>query len=243
MSHLYSVYEHPQRGRWGFTALTAEGDVKSAFVAAQDQQVVLKAMQPLQVAPAIARLVRSGYTKLAQMQYLYVRDSGGRQLGEFGIKHPDLVKLQDGESIFFTTLPAIDMGLVVEQWRAQLDNTNGACGPARERWLKHCAGATAYGPAPSTDVGAALVVAQWARENKQVLVASKGDVPAGEPRLARHDWRVFLQQWFTSEVIDTAFSQLGWSLSEALEVPARAATSICPDGGDSWIEIASQAGF
>jgi hypothetical protein len=244
MSYVYNVYAHPKSGSWGFTKLTGEGDVKSVFIG-QDGEVTFKPLRPLAVAPAIARLVRSGYKKLTQPQYLFEVHKDGRRFGEFRPTHPDL-EMADGSRMFFAAVPPeTDMNAVASEWRKRLDDADGPTTIQRDRWLEHCEGVSAYVPAPSTDAAAALLVAQWASENKQPMVSSAGEMPAAGPMELRHEWRVYLQQWFPSEVIDAAFTQLGWSMSDALAIDVRSITATTsPDGSsDSWIAAAAQAAF
>lgn len=240
MSYVYNVYQHPRTGSWGFTGLTSEGDVKAAYIGC-DQEVERKSMQPLAVAPAIAKLVRSGYKKLSQPQYLFLEERDGRHYGAFRQTHPDL-SLEDCQRVFFATIPpGTSMKAAVSEWRRALN----ACDGERERWYAHCEQAQAYVPVPSTDAAAALVVAQWAIDNKQPMVPAAGELPAGGPKLLRFEWRMFLQQWFTPEVIDAAFTQLGWATGDAIAVELRSANKPTPEGGvdDSWIAAAAQAAF
>jgi hypothetical protein len=239
MSYLYNVYAHAQRGRWGFTALTREGDVKTAFVHG-DGTVTLESLDPLKLGSALQKNVRAGFKKEAQPKYLLLSAKDGVRVGQFVTQHPDLGADLDGERLFFVAVPEqIAMNEVVAAWSERLQECERAP-RCREQWLAHCAKATAYVPAMTSDAHAALLVAQWARDNNLMLV-SEGEAPMQGPEQQRHDWRNFLSQRGVED-IDTALADLGWPLTEALHaVPPVESTT--PGGEDAWIALAQQVSF
>lgn len=240
MSYLYNVYAHAQRGQWGFTALTREGVVKTAFVHARDGTVTLESLDPLKLGPALQKSVRAGFKKEAQPKYLLLSEKDGVQVGAFVTQHPDLGKDLAGERLFFVAVPEqIAMNEVVAAWRERLQECEREP-TGREQWFAHCARATAYVPAMSSDAHTALLVAQWARDNNLMLV-SEGEAPMQGPEHQRHDWRNFLSQRGVED-IDSALADLGWPLTEALRAVAPV-ESTTPDGEDAWIALAQQVSF
>lgn len=240
MSYLYNVYAHAQRGQWGFTALTREGDVKTAFVHASDRTVTLDSLDPLKLGPALQKNVRAGFKKEAQPKYLLMSEKDGVQVGQFVTQHPDLGEDLAGERLFFVAVPEqIAMNEVAAAWRERLQQCERAP-RGREQWLAHCARATAYVPAMTSDAHAALLVAQWARDNNLMFV-SEAAAPMQGPQQQRHDWRNFLSQRGVED-IDGALAELGWPLTEALQVAAPMEPTT-PDGQDAWIALAQQVSF
>lgn len=243
MSHLYNLYTHAEKGQWGFTAVI-DGAVHTAFVDARDGAVTTATVQPMMLAPRLAALLRSGYRRDPQPQYLARSVEDGRDVGRFQLRHPDLGDGLSGELILFAAVPPqLEMAEVVDTWRDALDGTDSPDHAARTKWLGHCERLTAYAPAMSHDAHGVLLVAQWARSNNLILVAAKGSLPAMAPKDGRYEWREYLLRWFTAQAIDSAMNQLGWALSDGLVAAAPPTTSTSPDDGDHWIGLANQAAF
>lgn len=238
MSHVYTVYSHSKEGDWGFSALTGAGKVKTAFIAQETRAVTVKDLEPLMVAPAIQKLLRKGYTKVQKPKYLHVQ----LETGEFVDKHPDLGQHLGFGCVLFAGAPAqTDMNALVDEWADQLDGTSDASA-LRDAWLRHCRTVTTYVPAVDNgDVYAALLVAQWARDNNLVLMASKGTLPLKSPKTQRYEWREFLQEWFNRNCIDRALTELGWPLAGALCAPEATPSTKPDDAG--WLAVAQQAAF
>lgn len=242
MSYLYNVYAHFQKGQWGFTAQSSQGEVRTAAID-KDGRVTLGKVDPIKLAPALQQRLRAGYQKVSQPKYLHLVEIDGVQCGEFVVQHPDLGSSLEGELIFFIAAPqGADMAAVAASWRDRLEEQDGN-GLSRDRWLAHCGHSTAYVPVKAGDVHAALVAAQWAREHNLVLVSSAGELPQKGPAEQRHDWRNFLTAWFPQNAIERALSDLGWPLSDAFGRVEAVQTSTTPAAQDGWLALAQQASF
>jgi hypothetical protein len=243
VSYLYNVYAHPERGQWGFTAVTADKDVKTAFIDGRDGTVTLGRLEPLKVGPALQRNLRSGYRKAAQAKYLHLSLKAGRQAGEFVTQHPDLGLHLRGDRIFFVAVPdGLSMTEVAGSWIELLEDCTGN-GTARDAWMKHCQSATSYIPAMSEDAHAALLIAQWARDNNLMLVCDEGELPRSSPSRQRHEWRGFLRRWINESKVDEALAELGWALNEAIAAAPSLAINSTTPAGDEWTALAQQASF
>jgi hypothetical protein len=242
MSYLYNVYTHPERGQWGFTPGSPDGHVRTASVAA-DGRVTLGKVDPIKLAPALQQRLRAGFQKVGQPKYLYLAETDGVLRGEFVVQHPDLGSNLAGDLVFFITVPqGADMKEVAAAWRDRLEEQDGN-GRSRDLWLELCAHATAYVPVKTGDVHAALVAAQWAKDNNLVLVSSAGELPQKGPAEQRHDWRSFLNPWFAQADIDRALADLGWPLAEALGPVDPVQKSTTPAEQEGWLSLAQQASF
>ncbi len=243
MSYLYNIYAHPQRGEWGFTAVTPDKDVKTASINSRDRTVSLESLDPIKVGPALQRHLRSGYQKVAQAKYLYLSIKDGVQQGEFVAQHPDLGRDLQGERLFFVAWPeGFATEDVIANWTSRLDECDGS-GTRRDTWLQHCKSVSSYVPVMSGDAHAALLVAEWAKENNLMLVAEKGEVPQFGPSRQRHEWRNFLRTSFDLDDIDGALADLGWPLREALGTVTPPLQSATPAGQDEWTALAQLASF
>lgn len=242
MSYLYNVYVHPEKGQWGFTPLTPNGDVRTAALSS-DGRATLGKVDPIKLAPALQQRLRAGFQKVSQPKYLYLVEKAGVLRGEFVVQHPDLGTNLEGDLIFFIAVPqGAEMKTVADAWRERLEEQDGN-GRSRDRWLDLCANATAYVPVKTGDVHAALVAAQWAKENNLVLVSSAGELPQKGPAEQRHDWRNFLTSWFPQADIDRALTDLGWPLAEAMSPVEPVQTSTTPAADEGWLALAQQASF
>lgn len=242
MSYLYNVYAHCQKGQWGFTAQSEQGEVRTAAID-KDGRVTLGKLDPIRLAPALQQRLRAGYQKVSHPKYLQLVERDGVQCGEFVAQHPDLGPNLEGELVFFIAVPpGADMPSVAASWRDRLEEQEGN-GLTRDRWLALCGRASAYVPVKAGDVHAALLVAQWAKENNLVLVSSAGELPLKGPADQRHDWRNFLTAWFPQNAIERALSDLGWPLSEAIGPVEAVQTSTTPAAQDGWLALAQQASF
>lgn len=243
MSTLYNVYLHPKRGQWGFTALTLDGDVRTAAIDTQGR-VLLGKVDAIQLAPALQQRLRAGYQRMPQPKYLLLASGEEVQRGEFVAQHPDLGASLNGELLFFVSLPpGADMAQVAQSWCARLEQVDGNA-RERQQWLLLCSRATDYVPLKSGDIHAALIAAQWARENQLVLVSSAGELPGEGPAEQRHDWRHWLTAWFPQGVIDRALADLGWPLDDAVSrVEPLSTSSTASTDQDGWLALARQVCF
>jgi len=244
VSNVYNVYAHA-RGQWGFTDTCDDGRVQTAFIDARDARVTLAAVDPIKVAPLLQRKLREGYQKVAQPKYLHLKPDpqGGGQTGMFVVQHPDLGLDFQGARIYFVAVPkGMQMHDVVHAWAQKLE----ACESEPtgiESWLHHCSGCTTYVPAFSDDVHAALLLAQWARQNNLVLVAQRPNVPDSTPEKQPYAWREYLAHWFTLNDIDRALDGLGWSLRDAITCGPAATEPTGPVSEGEWKALAQQAAF
>lgn len=243
MSYLYNVYRHPKKGQWGFTG-AIDGEIRTAFVDGRDQQVTTDLITTIKFAPRLAKLLRSGYTRVSQPHYLLQTTRDGLKTGSFVLRHPELGEDLRGDLVLFAALPPqLAMADVVNEWDSALSDADSPDEQARSAWLEHCAATATYVPAMSHDPHGVLLVAQWARENSLVLIAAKGSLPVASPKDARYAWREFLQHWFEPRSIDTALTQLGWPLRDALSAPVATEQTTLPGGEDRWLDLTQQAAF
>jgi hypothetical protein len=243
MSYLYNVYGHPEKGQWGFNSVAHNGEVRTAALTS-DGRATLAKLDPIKLAPALQQRLRAGFQKVSQPKYLYLAEKDGGLRGEFVVQHPDLGSTLQGDLVFFIAVPqGAEMKAVAAAWRERLEEQDGN-GHSRDRWLELCEHATAYVPVKTGDVHAALVAAQWAKDNNLVLVSSAGEMPQKGPAEQRHDWRCFLSTWFPQADIDRALTDLGWPLAEAINSPVEPVqTSTTPAAQEGWLALAQQASF
>lgn len=242
MSNVYNVYAHPQRGWWGFARLRPSGEVKTASID-NERRATLATLSPLKFAPALQQRLRAGFKKDGHPRYFHCYDKSGVMHGDFVVEHPDLAPHLAGQMVFFVKLPlGTEMKGVVSGWRERLDEQAGN-GLERDQWLHLCERATAYVPVKTGDVHAALVAAQWAKENNLVLVSSTGELPDRTPQEQRHEWRHFLAVSFPQAAVDRALADFGWPLNEALGPVAPVQTPTRPANDEGWLTLAQQASF
>ena len=238
MSLLYEVYQHPTKGAWG--------------VAVKDQTVHTASVNGLsfidaelpahQLAGEISKRLRTGYTKTTRAKYLKVLEGpGGKLEGSFVEQHPELSVL-GGLVIFTTVSKSDDLQALSQQWEALVEKSDARPG-AIASWVKDVKSATQYIVAPATHPAIALVLADWAIENKRLLVAGAEGVPMQAPKNVPKEWENWLASFFTNKSdIRTALEQLGWSLRDAL---TRDDVQFEPTigEGDSWFSSASSNAF
>lgn len=241
MSHIYNVYEHPQKGQWGFTPIASDGEVKTALIR-QDGRLTRASIQPIKLGPLMQQHMRGGFRKLTHAKYLNVTEGGAR--GEFVSQHPDLNSPTAGQLLFFVAVPqGADMQQLASAWRDRLLDAR-AGNRTWDQWLDRCALVTTYVPVMEGDPHIALLVGQWARENNLVLVNKVSEVPPRGPQESRYAWRDYLSSTVPVKDVDRALAELGWPLNEAVTTPVVAATEAKPlDGDDAWIALSQQASF
>lgn len=241
MSHIYNVYEHPQKGQWGFTPITGDGDVKTALIR-KDGHLNRASITPIKLGPLMQQYVRGGYRRLSHAKYLMLSDGGAH--GEFVAQHPDLGKPTGGELLFFVAVPqGVDMAQLASAWRERLLDAR-AGSRTWDQWLDRCRLVTTYVPVLEGEPHIALIVGQWARENKLVLVCKAGEVPQRGPQEMRYAWRDYLSSTVPTKDVEQALTELGWPLSEALTTPmVVAAEKTTPVEEGAWIALSQQASF
>lgn len=229
MSSTYNVYQHVQRGHWGY-AVHSSGNGASTAAITPEGLLTAKTISKVALAAAIQDRVKQGYVKVAHARYLRTYVEQGCLRGEFVTRHPDLMVEQlAGDLLFFVALPAgVDMPEVVQGWREQLDGTPGD-GAARAAWLQHATRATGYVPAVMGGSPCeVLVLAEWARSRRLALVsAMRIEVPTGAPSAQRYEWRAYLTTWWSQTTVVEALAALDWPLHEVLHTPVAA---VAPEG-------------
>jgi hypothetical protein len=242
MSDLYTVYTHPQNGHWGFTPLALDGEVRTAAVD-REGRVSVGSLAAIKLAPVLQQLLRAGYEKLGQPKYLSLKPGPGVLEGGFVSQHPELAADLDGELLFFVVVPpGADMTQVVAVWRDRLEGLGGDM-RVREQRLLLCSHASSYVPVNTADVHAALLAAQWARQDKLVLVSNIGDLPLQGPAEQGDDWRNALAAWFRQDHIDRALVDLGWAAKKAAGLVDLQPAAHAPAESNEWLALAQKAAF
>jgi len=238
MNLLYDVYLHPTKGAWG----VAIKDQTVHSVMVNEASFVDAELPAHKFAGEISKRLRMGYTKTPRAKYLKViKGLDGKMQGSFVEQHPELTVL--GGLVLFTTVSkSDDLPVLSQQWEELVEKTD-ARPEAIASWVKEVQGATQYIVAPATHPAIALVLADWAIENKRLLVAGAEGIPMQAPKNVPKEWEDWLAGFFTSKNdVRTALEQLGWSLRAALtrsDVQSETKTS----DDDSWFTSASFVAF
>ena len=241
MSHLYTVFTHARQGQWGFAAPAPQGQVRTVAIDPTGR-ASLGAIEPIWLAPLVQQRLRAGYKK-GGSRYLSLNETAGVLMGEFVSQHPELAAGEGAELLFFIAVPpGADMGQAAEEWRQRLEEMPGG-GRGREAWLRLCSQATAYVPVRSDDVRVVLLAAQWAGDNKLVLVSGAGELPLNGPREQRHEWRDWLAGRFQPRDLDQALIDFGWSPDQATAAVDPVHPSTAPTEPGEWLALALQASF
>lgn len=212
MSLLYEVYLHENKGAWG--------------VAIQNQTVHTATVNGLtffeeklpahQFASEVSKRLRMGYMKTTRPKYLKVTEGpDGKREGRFVEQHPELT-VQGGMVLFTTVSKADDLQGLSKKLEVLVEKSD-ARPEAIESWVKAIQSADQYIVAPATHPAIPLVLADWAMENKRLIVAGADGVPLKAPKHSPREWEDWLAGFFTARSdIQTALTQLGWSLCDAL---------------------------
>lgn len=238
MSLLYEVYLHTTKGAWG-VAVSGQ----TVYAASVNGLSFITAELPAhQLAGEISKRLRMGYTKTTRAKYLkVVEDPGGKPEGRFVEQHPELT-VQGGLVLFTTVSKSDDLQVLSQQWEALIEKSDARPGEIAS-WVKDVKNATQYIVAPATHPAIALVLADWAIENKRLLVAGAEGIPMQTPKSVPKEWEDWLAGFFTSKSdIRTALEQFGWSLRDALtRSDVQFETNV--GDGDSWFSSASSIAF
>lgn len=229
MSLLYDVYQHPEKGAWGVTV--SGQTVKAVEVANRNfRESTLPAYK---LAGEVSNRIQMGYVKAKRAKYLkVVTDDGGTARAEFVDLHPELSSI-DGVVLFTTVKAGDDLQQVFQQWETLLEATDASPGDI-EKWLLELRRARQYIVAPGTHPAFALVIADWAIENKRLLVGTESGIPATKPKQSPMEWQEWLKRSFGSTAkARAALEQLGWSLGDAL-LHSPVAVENKPDDGTAW---------
>ncbi len=238
MSLLYEVYLHPTKGAWG----VAIKDQTVHSVMVNESSFVDAELPAHKFAGEISKRLRMGYTKTPRAKYLKViKGLDGKMQGSFVEQHPELT-VQGGLVLFTTVSKSDDLLALSQQWEELVEKTDARPDEIAS-WVKEVQGATQYIVAPATHPAIALVLADWAIENKRLLVAGAEGIPMQAPKNVPKEWEDWLAGFFTSKNdIRTALEQLGWSLRDALTRSDVQSETKASDG-DTWFTSASFVAF
>ena len=238
MSLLYEVYTHPTKGAWGVAV--SDQAVHTALVG--DHAFSVATLPAYQLAGEISKRLRMGFAKMARPKYLKVRNGdGGKREGSFVDQHPELA-VHGGLVVFTTVSKSDNLHEISQQWEALAEKTDAR--PEQiASWVSEVTSASTYIVAPATHPAFALVLADWAIDNKRLLVAGTEGVPLRTPKTVPGDWESWLAGFFASKSdIRKALEQLGWSLRDAL-LRDDVLTETHNGDSDSWFASASSIAF
>ena len=174
MSLLYEVYLHPTKGAWG----VAIKDQTVHSVMVNESSFVDAELPAHKFAGEISKRLRMGYTKTPRAKYLKViKGLDGKMQGSFVEQHPELT-VQGGLVLFTTVSKSDDLLALSQQWEELVEKTDARPDEIAS-WVKEVQGATQYIVAPATHPAIALVLADWAIENKRLLVAGAEGIGVG----------------------------------------------------------------
>lgn len=238
MSLLYEVYQHASKGAWGVAI--KDQTVHTALV--NEQSFISAELPSHRLAGEISKHLRMGYTKTTRAKYLKVVEGPeGKMVGRFVEQHPELT-VQGGLVLFTTVSKSDDLHELSQKWEALVEKSDARPDEVAS-WVKDVQNADQYIVAPATHPAIALVLADWAIENKRLLVAGAEGIPMQAPKVVPKDWEDWLAGFFSPKSdIRTALEQLGWSLRDALtrsDVQSETNT----DEGVSWFTSASFVAF
>lgn len=242
MNQVFDVYTHSSKGSWGFSASGSEvwtAEIKPG------RELKLERVESIKLGGLLTKRVRMGYVRLTRSKYLHQWISPqGEVFGEFSEVHPD-VNSPDGHAlVLMVTKPFEEVAHAqIKEWETKLQNVS-AISEAAATWLKRQERAQQYFTAHDQHPAFALVLAEWAIRNKQIVLCQKGSVPNSTPPKDPIAWKQFLAGWFSEEKVQKAMEELGWSLRDALLQPAfRTDDNNNANDSDSWIAEAGLAAF
>ena len=239
MNLVFDVYQHSDKGAWGFCPRGSEVMIAEIKL---DGTLKLETINAIKLGGALTAKVRMGYSRAARCKYLHRNVTpDGKVLGEFSEVHPDLDFAGDGELVLMVTRSiGLDVDALLQEWEVLLQGVDGVRNTA-DVWIARQRRAVQYFTAPDTHPAFALVLSNWAVENKPVVIAQSGQVPAVTPKNDPMAWKQFLSKWFAEATTQRTLEQLRWSLRDAmLAAPVIHNNTYDADG---WIADASQAAF
>jgi hypothetical protein len=238
MSLLYDVYKHPAKGDWG---VCVAGQAVHA-VTLSGQSFKTETLASHSLSSEIAKRIRMGYKKTARPKYLKVVEGpAGKLIGSLVEQHPEL-DVEGGVVLFTTLSQSDDLLALSHQWEELVAKTDAR--PEQiESWVKAVQGATQYIVAPASHPAIALVLADWAIENKRLLLAGAHGIPMQVPKKVPKEWENWLAGFSIPKAkIQTALEQLGWSLRDIL-VGSHEHKETKSDEGNTWLTAASSFNF
>ena len=239
MSELFEVYQHSTKGAWGFTVKTQQVHT----VRVEEEKFEQGTVAAHKLPGEISKRLRMGFTKLPRAKYFKVlKTLEGNHVGSFVDQHPELTV--NGGMVLFTPLSSSDNLLELSQkWEVLVEKTD-APAVAVADWMASIESATQYIVAPATHPAFALVLADWAIENKRLLLTDADNAPKQQPKKVPKEWEDWLAKSFQStQTIRSALEQLGWSLRDALMCNEVSISETKANASDSWFTDASFAAF
>jgi hypothetical protein len=244
MKQVFEVYTHSTKGQWGFSASGPEvwtAEIKPG------KAMKLERVEAIKLGGLLTKRVRMGYVRAARTKYLHQTLSPqGEVYGEFSEVHPDVLSPDGSELVLMATKSlSDDMSALTLAWETKLQMVS-AISEQAAAWLKRQERAQQYFTAHATHPAFALVLADWAMENKQIVLCQKGAVPTTKPMNDPLAWKKFLSEWFNEATVQRAQEQLNWSLRDSMLAPViREPNNNNNDTGaaQSWIAEAGLAAF
>lgn len=239
MSQVYDVYVHATKGQWG--VCSHQGQALMAHVL-PDGTLRQERITPIRLGAEVAQKVRLGYRRQPRGKYLHRReDPSGRVMGCFSETHPELESLGGEDLVLFVTRPAgLAMEAALQEWESLLEKSTGTMA-AGQKWLKRLEAAQVYLSAHAEHPAMVLMLAQWAIEHRQAVVATKPGMPEAKPQDDPLGWKNFLAGWFDEDKVQRTLEEMGWSLRD---VVSRATVANNTDqDGEEWIAQASWSAF
>jgi len=242
MNQVFDVYTHSTKGQWGFSAVGAE--VWTAEIK-PEKALKLERVEAIKLGALLTKRVRMGYVRMTRAKYLHqTLSDDGEVFGEFNEVHPDVCAASGESLVLMVPKPFGDTALeLITVWETTLQAVSGVSEQASQ-WLKRQERAQQYLTAFDNHPALALVLADWALRNRQIVLSQKGVVPQRAPQEDPMAWKQFLSNWFTEERVQNALEQLQWSLRDAMLRPVVAPmTNNNADQANSWIAEAGLAAF
>jgi len=214
MKQVFDVYVHDTKGTWGVCA--RPGKVLLAHIT-PDGTLKEERIDPVLLGAEVAKRVRGGFRRRARGLYLRRKqEADGRVTGVFSGAHPELEMPDGHDLVLFVTRPlGVSLDDAIHDWEKLLA-CNSSSASVRDSWIERMRDAEQYLSAHADAPVFALLLAQWAYDNNQVVVPSKGGLPSEKPALAPIAWRTFLSQWFDERLVQRTQEQLGWSVRDLL---------------------------
>ncbi|QHE89367.1 hypothetical protein [Hydrogenophaga sp. BPS33] len=243
MKLVFDVYTHSAKGQWGFSASGPEvwtAEIKPG------KALKLDRVEAITLGGLLTKRVRMGYVRATRTKYLHqTLTPEGDVYGEFSEVHPDVLSPDGSELVLMATKSlSDDLSALTAAWETKLQMVSVLSEQAAV-WLKRQELAKQYFTAHATHPAFALVLADWAMENKQIVLCQKGAVPTTKPMNDPLAWKKFLSEWFKEETVQRAMEQLSWSLRDAMLAPVMRQPENINESGDAqgWNAEAGLAAF
>lgn len=209
MLNGFDVYDHSEKGQVG---IGRELD-KIIVVSVQPDGECSREEKPLvSLAGLVVKLVREGYRKRAKAFYLSLdQQDDGVVKATFTRTHPDLSSDDLGEYIMFVPKPQGLAEDIFATWDQQLNKLSPSW-PSGDDWLRKQKHATDCIAAFTDHPAMALLIGQWALENKFLVVSKLKGLPTSTPRENPLGWVDYLKGTFPERQLQTCAADLGMSV-------------------------------